>query len=158
MREGARGIWQPRVKLPENPACQGGLRLHGVDARVNGYMGRWTGCKRKPAWLYRWARRQQARKVASVDQLQRHLTDLYYCDTRRHRGEASLTGFVESAVNEMVVKRVHRKQPMRWYRAAVQSSLDVHGAVLDDTLDNTFRHRYPGFRSANDNGVLSKPG
>ena len=36
-----------------------------------------------------------------------------------------------------------------------QSSLDVRIAVLNDTLEDAFRYRYPGFRASNDDPVLS---
>jgi hypothetical protein len=39
---------------------------------------------------------------------------------------------------------------MRWNRATVQPFLDVRTAVLNDTLEDAFRRRYPGFRAAND--------
>jgi hypothetical protein len=38
---------------------------------------------------------------------------------------------------------------MRWNRATVQPFLGVRTAVLNDTLEDAFRHRYPGFRLAN---------
>ena len=63
---------------------------------------------------------------------------------------------MESAVNEIVAKRMNEKQQMRWNRATVQPFLDVRTAVLNDTLENAFRHRYPGFRSANDDQVVSQ--
>jgi hypothetical protein len=37
----------------------------------------------------------------------------------------------------------------------VQSFLDVRTAVLNDTLEDAFRHRYPGFRSVNRDQALS---
>jgi hypothetical protein len=39
---------------------------------------------------------------------------------------------------------------MRWNRMIVQPFLDVRAAVLNDTLEEAFRRRYPGFRPAND--------
>ena len=39
---------------------------------------------------------------------------------------------------------------MRWHRTTVQPFLDVCTAVLNDTLENAFRRRHPGFRPAND--------
>jgi hypothetical protein len=57
---------------------------------------------------------------------------------------------VESAVNEIVAKRMTKKQQMRWGRTTVQPFLDVRTAVLNGTLEGAFRHRYPGFRPAND--------
>jgi hypothetical protein len=65
------------------------------------------------------------------------------------------TAFVESAVNEIVAKRMNKKQQMRWNRMTVQPFLDVRTAVLNDALEDAFRHRYPGFRSANDDQVRS---
>ena len=67
---------------------------------------------------------------------------------RRRQGEAISTAFVESSVNEIIAKRMNKKQQMRWNRATVQPFLDVRTAVLNDTLDDCFRHRYPGFRPA----------
>ena len=58
-------------------------------------------------------------------------------------------------MNEIVAKRMNKKQQMRWNRPTVQSFLDVRTAVLNDTLEDAFRHRYPGFRPANDDQVLS---
>jgi hypothetical protein len=73
---------------------------------------------------------------------------------RRRRGEPISTAFVESAVNEIVAKRLNKRQQMRWSRASVQPFLDVRTAVLNDTLEDAFRHRYPGFRPANDDQAL----
>ena len=79
---------------------------------------------------------------------------VHYAARRRH-GEPISTAFVESAVNEIVAKRMNKKQQMRWNRTTVQPFLDVRTAVLNETLEDTFRHRYPGFRPANDNQARS---
>jgi len=51
---------------------------------------------------------------------------------------------------------MNKKQQMRWNRTTVQSFLNVRTAVLNDTLEEDFRHRYPGFRPTNDDQVRSK--
>src|SRR4051794_18825332 len=123
--------------------------------------GRWTGCRRKLAALHRWTRRQPLRDVAGIGRLQRHVSDLLgYLErnrgalvpyaARRRRGEPISTAFVESAVNAIVAKRMNKAQQMRWNRATVQPFLDVRTAVLNGTLEDAFRQRYPGFRPAND--------
>src|SRR4051794_25447384 len=123
--------------------------------------GRWTGCRRKLAALRRWTRRKPIREVAGIGRLQRHIRELLgYLErnrdalvpyaARRRRGEPISTAFVESAVNEIVAKRMNKAQQMRWNRATVQPFLDVRTAVLNDTLEDAFRRRYPGFRPAND--------
>jgi hypothetical protein len=123
--------------------------------------GRWTGCRRKLAALCRWTRRKPIRDVAGIGRLQRHVSDLLgYLErnqgalvpyaARRRRGEPISTAFVESAVNAIVAKRMTKAQQMRWTRATVQPFLDVRTAVLNDTLEDAFRQRYPGFRPATD--------
>jgi len=69
---------------------------------------------------------------------------------RQRRGEAISTAFVESAINEIIAKRMNKKQQMCWSRTTVQPFLDVRTAVLNDTLEDAFRYRHPGFRPAND--------
>jgi hypothetical protein len=99
--------------------------------------------------------------VAGIGRLQRHVRELLgYLErnrdalvpyaARRRRGEPISTAFVESAVNEIVAKRMNKAQQMRWNRATVQPFLDVRTAVLNGTLEDAFRQRYPGFRPAND--------
>ena len=122
--------------------------------------GRWTGCRRKLAALCRWTKRKPVRDVVGIGRLQQHVSDLLgYLErnqsalvpyaARRRRGEPISTAFVESAVNEIVAKHMNKAQQMRWNRATVQPFLDVRTAVLNDTLEDAFRWRYPGFRPAN---------
>jgi hypothetical protein len=80
---------------------------------------------------------------------------LVHYAARRRCGEPISTAFVESAVNEIVAKRMNKKQQMRWNRTTVQPFLDVRTAVLNETLEDAFRHRYPGFRSDNDDQARS---
>jgi hypothetical protein len=128
--------------------------------------GRWTGCRRKLAGLYRWTKRKHVREITGIDRLRRHISELLgylernqdmlvHYAARRRRGEPISTAFVESAVNEIVAKRMNKKQQMRWNRTTVQPFLDVRTAVLNETLEDAFRHRYPGFRSANNNQARS---
>jgi hypothetical protein len=59
------------------------------------------------------------------------------------------TAFVESAGNEIVARRMIKKQQMCCNRWTVQPFLDVRVAVLDGTLEGSFRRLYPDFRPAN---------
>jgi hypothetical protein len=147
----------------------GTANTHLVDEAVRGlerakwrlWHGRWPGCRRKLAALCRWTQRKHVRDVIGIGPLQRHVRELlgylernegalvHYAARRRCREPIS-TAFVESAVNEIVAKRMNKKQQMRWNRATVQPFLEVRTAVLNDTLD-AFRRRYPGFRPVNDN-------
>jgi hypothetical protein len=79
---------------------------------------------------------------------------VHYAARRRH-GEPISTAFVESAVNEIVAKRMNKKQQMRWSRVTVQPFLDVRTAVLNDALEDAFRHRYHGFRPANGDEAIA---
>jgi hypothetical protein len=75
--------------------------------------------------------------------------------SRRYRaGQRISTGFVESAVNEIIAKRMVKKQQMRWNRHTVQSFLDVRIHVLNGTLEDAFRHWHQGFRPFTDRSRL----
>jgi hypothetical protein len=56
---------------------------------------------------------------------------------RRRSGEPISTAFVESAVNEIIAKRINKKQQMRWNRTTVQSSSTyvprVRGPICEPT-------------------------
>jgi hypothetical protein len=128
--------------------------------------GRWPGCRRKLAALCRWARRTSILGMAGIGRLGHHVGELLaylernqgalvHYAARRRNGEPISTAFVESSVNEIIAKRMNKKQQMRWNRATVQPFLDVRTAVLNDTLEDTFRHRYAGFRPANDDEAIA---
>jgi hypothetical protein len=127
----------------------------------------WAGCRHKLEALSRRTKRKHLRDVAGIDRSQRHVSELLGClgrnqDTlvpyaaRRRRGEPISTAFVESAVNEIIARCMNKKQQMRWNRTTVQSFLDVRTAVLNDKLEDAFRHRYPGFQPTNNDPVLSE--
>jgi hypothetical protein len=71
-------------------------------------------------------------------------------DKRYRAGQRISTGFVESAVNEIIAKRMVKKQQMRWNRYTVQRFLDVRIHVLNGTLEGAFRHWHKGFRPVAD--------
>jgi hypothetical protein len=61
--------------------------------------------------------------------------------------EAIATGFVESAVNQIVSKRFSKKQQMQWTKKGAHLVLQMRTQVLDEHLENTFRDWYPEFRT-----------
>jgi hypothetical protein len=70
---------------------------------------------------------------------------------KRHRaGQRISTGFFESAVNEIIAKRMVKKQQMRWNRYTDQRFLGVRIHVLNGTLEDAFRHRHKAFRPVNE--------
>jgi Transposase len=156
----ARGLGAADAKL----AAEAVRGLERAKWRL--WHGRWTGCRRKLAALCRWARRTSILGIAGIGRLEHHVGELlaylernqaalvHYAARRRH-GEPISTAFVESSVNEIIAKRMNKKQQMRWNRATVQPFLDVRTAVLNDTLEDAFRHRYPGFHPANGNDVVT---
>ena len=128
--------------------------------------GRWKGCLIKLVAIHRRTEAERIRDIEGVASLRHHVRDLIaYLEANRsglvnygarhRRGEPISTAFVESAINEIISRRMIKKQQMRWNRWTVQSFLDVRVAVLDGTLENSFRHLYPNFRPANDPGQTS---
>jgi hypothetical protein len=171
--------WHAAVRFEHALQAARGLGAGSSDTRVADeairglerakwrlWHGRWPGCRRKLAALCRWARRTHVQDVAGVRRLEHHAGELLaylqrnqgalvHYAARRRNGEPISTAFVESSVNEIIAKRMNKKQQMRWNRATVQPFLDVRTAVLNDTLEDSFRHRYAGFRPANDDEVIA---
>ena len=64
----------------------------------------------------------------------------------RHRcGEAISSAHAESAVNQVISKRMVKKQQMRWSPAGAQLFLQVRTAVLNNDLAGHFHRWYPAF-------------
>jgi len=70
----------------------------------------------------------------------------YYGDRYRH-GEMISTAFAESAVNQVVSKRMVKKQQMRWSESGAHNLLQVRTKVLNDQLRETFLRWYPGMQT-----------
>ena len=147
-------------------AYLGEIARHNIErAKWRLWHGRWKGCLIKLASVSRWTEAKCVRDVNGVSALRRHLSDvLAYLEAnqsalvnygvRYRRGEPISTAFVESAINEIIARRMIKKQQMRWNRWTVQPFLDVRVAVLDGTLEGSFRRLFPNFRPANDTGPI----
>ena len=61
-------------------------------------------------------------------------------------GERISTGFVESAVNQVVSKRMAKKQQMQWTQRGAHLLLQVRTRVLNEEWEDVFRRWYPDFR------------
>lgn len=68
-----------------------------------------------------------------------------YGDRYRH-GERIATSFAESAVNQVISKRMVKKQPMRWTAPGAHRLLQVRTQVLNDEIRRTFERWYPGLK------------
>lgn len=64
---------------------------------------------------------------------------------RYRAGEIISTSFVESAVNQVISKRMVKKQQMRWSPRGAHLLLQIRTRVLDDTLADDYRRWYPDF-------------
>jgi hypothetical protein len=60
-------------------------------------------------------------------------------------GETISTGFVESTINQVVSKRMVKKQQLRWTQEGAHLLLQVRTCELNDELRNKFRKWYLGF-------------
>jgi hypothetical protein len=93
---------------------------------------------------------------AVVPRIRKHVTDLRrYLNNnadslpdygRRYRaGERISTAFVESAVNQIIDKRMSKSQQMRWSPHSAHLLLQVRTCVLDGRLRQNFAKWHPGF-------------
>jgi hypothetical protein len=62
---------------------------------------------------------------------------------RYRYGEAIATGFVESTVNQVISRRMVKKQQIRWTKKGAHLLLQVRTQVLNDDLHRTFERWYP---------------
>jgi hypothetical protein len=65
---------------------------------------------------------------------------------RYRNGERISTAFAESTVNQLVSKRMVKKQQMAWTERGAHLLLQVRTRVLNGELEETFRRWYPQFR------------
>jgi hypothetical protein len=73
----------------------------------------------------------------------------------RHRyGEIISTSFVESTVNEVISKRMVKKQQMRWTKEGAHRMMQVRIATLNNELRDEFLRWYPNMNSINNNEEL----
>jgi hypothetical protein len=144
-----------------NSAADGAKRSHALAEIDIAKWRLWNGLTERGiiglVHLGQWAQAECFAHIPSLNKLSRMLSDtIRYLELnadsmpdygKRYRaGQRISTGFVESAVNEIVAKRMVKKQQMRWNRYTVQSFLDVRIHVLNGTLEDTFRHWHKGFR------------
>jgi hypothetical protein len=62
-------------------------------------------------------------------------------------GERISTAFVESAMNQVLSKRLVKKQQMSWSRRGAHLLLQVRTRVLNEEFREKFDERYPGFNA-----------
>lgn len=91
------------------------------------------------------------RKLASaLGELATYITNnvghLVNYGERFRAGERISTGFVESAINQIVDKRCDKRQSMRWTPRGAHLLLQTRTRVLNGDLDQLIRRRYPVFR------------
>ena len=60
-------------------------------------------------------------------------------------GETISTAFAESTINQVVSKRMVKKQQMRWSQKGAHLLLQVRTRVLNGELRDEFRKWYQGF-------------
>jgi hypothetical protein len=61
-------------------------------------------------------------------------------------GERIAFGFVELAVNQVISKRMSKRQQMQWTPRGAHLLLQIRTRVLNEEWEHTFRRWYPGFR------------
>lgn len=97
-------------------------------------------------------RRARLRKLAAAVRefqlyIHRNAGSVVDYGERFRAGERISSGFVESAINQIVAKRFSKRQSMRWTRRGAHLALQTRTRVLNGELEGAFRRRWPGFRA-----------
>lgn len=103
---------------------------------------------------------EQVRLLKAVHEFDNHLranaSRIPNYGERYRAGEVISTAFAESAVNQVVSKRMVKKQQMRWTPRGAHLLLQVRTRVLNDQLTGDFHRWYPGFNQAPDPVALAR--
>jgi hypothetical protein len=152
-----------------NAIVDGGVRSHALAEIDHAKWRLWNGLTERGIvgliHLGQWAEAPCFEHIPSLKKLAHTLLEtIRYLELnadsmpdygKRYRADQRIsTGFVESAVNEIIAKRMVKKQQMRWNRYTVQRFLDVRIHVLNGTLEDAFRHWHKGFRPVADQTQL----
>ena len=89
----------------------------------------------------------------------RKLIEKRHYRERYRNGEKIASGFVESAINQVVSKRMVKKQQMGWSQRGAHLLLQIRTRVLDEEWEDTFRRWYPDFRpqgAGQESGVTTR--
>lgn len=155
--------WVPRRHETKgiNGLTEGAIRGHALDRVERAKWRFWNGQVRRGliglVHLRKWAQARCFEHIPSMTKLGSGLLDtIRYLEMnadsmpdygqRYRRGSRISTGFAESTVNEIIAKRMNKKQQMRWNRHTVQPFLEVRIHVLNNSLEDAFRYWHQGFR------------
>ena len=78
-----------------------------------------------------------------------------YGERYRH-GERIASGFVESAINQVVSKRMVKQQQMQWTQRGAHLLLQIRTHVLNEEWEDIFRRWYPSFRPRTEEQPVKK--
>ncbi len=91
-----------------------------------------------------------ARMLKYVLELETYITNnarfIVNYGERYRNGERISTGFAESTINQVVSKRMVKKQQMQWTPRGAHLLLQVRTQVLNEDWEEPFRKWYPNFR------------
>ena len=104
-------------------------------------LGKSTVC-RKPA-----ARQIRRLTLELLGYLRNNSDSLPNYGRRYRAGRRISSAFVESAVNQLIDKRMSKSQQMRWDPRSAHLLLEVRVRVIDGQLRDDFARWYPGFPS-----------
>ena len=78
--------------------------------------------------------------------VEQNSTSIVDYSERQRYGERVSTGFVESAVNQVLSKRLVKRQQMQWTKKGAHLLVQARTKVLNEEWEECFRQQYPGFR------------
>lgn len=75
------------------------------------------------------------------------------CGERHRNCETISTAFAKPTANQVISRRMERKQQMQWTPRGAHLLLLVRTKVLNEDSEGAFRRRCPGFRTPPDEGL-----
>jgi hypothetical protein len=102
--------------------------------------------------------RNKKKLIKHLEEFQTYIENNYHLITnygeKWRYGETITTAFVESTINEVVAKRMVKKQQMQWTHIGAHYLLQTRTAVLNDELHEHFSRWFSGFNINNHRDAL----
>ena len=137
-------IWR-RLRAPGNTSL---AQLHHIIQIVNHWDDEYLHHQHQKKML------KHLEELTTYIENNRHIIPNY--GERWRYNEAISSSFVESTVNEVVTKRMVKKQQMQWSSQGAHYLLQTRTAALNGDLPNYFERWYPGLKISQDDEMISE--
>jgi hypothetical protein len=113
--------------------------------------------ERKEKWFEVVVSPEQQKLLRTIREFGNYIADnqAYIPDygDRHRNGERTSSAFAEPAVNQLVSRRMVKRQQMHWAKRGAHLLLQVRAQVMNGDPCGTFRRQYPGMKAGSEDQI-----